>query len=74
MSSREPVEVSLDFRKETAGAYAFYQGDTTEDEETGEIKEVWIWLPKSQVSIESRKGELCTVSMPEWIAQEKGLI
>lgn len=32
------------------------------------------WLPKSQVEIEYRVGHLTIVTMPEWLALEKGLI
>lgn len=33
-----------------------------------------VWVPKSQVEIERKKGGLVEVTMPEWLAQEKELI
>lgn len=32
-----------------------------------------IWLPKSQVEIERQGDGLVTVTLPEWLAIEKGL-
>ncbi|MBY0560153.1 MAG: hypothetical protein K2Q04_09905 [Hyphomicrobium sp.] len=33
-----------------------------------------VWLPKSQVQIESRRGRVIVVTMPEALATEKGLV
>lgn len=33
-----------------------------------------IWLPLSLVEVDGEPGELGEVTMPEWLAQEKGLI
>lgn len=33
-----------------------------------------VWLPKSQVEIEIVRGDIVEVTMPEWLAEEKGLI
>ena len=33
-----------------------------------------IWLPLSQVEIETKPGGTAIVTMPEWLALEKGLI
>lgn len=32
-----------------------------------------VWLPRSQIEIEER-GDIILVTMPEWLAKEKGLI
>jgi hypothetical protein len=42
--------------------------------DTGDVADA-VWLPKSQIEIapSTRKGFL-VVTMPEWLAQEKGLI
>ena len=38
------------------------------------IKEKAIWLPLSQIEIEETGiGEIFTVTLPEWLALEKGL-
>jgi hypothetical protein len=44
---------------ETPGAYRFYDGKTTD------------WLPKSQVEWDADDG---IMTMPHWLAKEKGFI
>jgi hypothetical protein len=34
----------------------------------------WIWLPKSQIEYEAKGRGVVIVSLPQWLAQEKGLI
>ena len=42
--------------------------------ETGEDDKA-VWLPRSQIEMQSGdKAGYVTVTMPEWLAQEKGLI
>lgn len=69
------IELTLEFRREsTSGqAIAFFQGDY-EDTVDGKGKELWVWLPKSQIEIIKRKDDVCTVAVPEWLAKEKELI
>ncbi len=33
-----------------------------------------VWLPKSQCELEREEGRVYTVTLPEWLAIEKGLI
>lgn len=33
-----------------------------------------IWLPLSQVEVSGDPGQIGTVTVPEWVAQERGLI
>ena len=33
-----------------------------------------VWLPHSQIEIERKFGVIYTVTLPEWLAVEKGLI
>jgi hypothetical protein len=40
--------------------------------DTGDKKDA-VWVPKSQVEIED-DGQTITVTMPEWLAKDKGLI
>jgi hypothetical protein len=49
---------------ETEKAFHFYDGTTT------------VWLPKSQVEWDEsdRKPFSGTMTMPEWLAKDKGLI
>lgn len=37
-------------------------------------KEKAIWLPKSQVEFTEPKNNITEVTMPTWLAKEKGLI
>lgn len=39
----------------------------------GDVKRA-VWLPLSQIEIEIIRGDTAEVTMPEWLAQEKGLI
>lgn len=33
-----------------------------------------VWLPKSQIEFDKVTAQIYTVTMPEWLAMEKGLI
>ena len=33
-----------------------------------------VWLPKSQVAVEPASGGAIVVTLPEWLAHDKGLI
>lgn len=41
--------------------------------DTGERDDA-VWLPKSQIEIEEQDGAIVVVTMPSWLAAEKGLI
>lgn len=58
------IDVSLHWHGETAKAIK-----VSEDGR----KDGAMWLPKSQIEFE-RNGEEVTVTMPEWLAEDKGLI
>lgn len=34
----------------------------------------WIWLAKSQIEFERGRGDTVVVTLPEWLAVEKGLL
>ena len=53
------VEVSGQVVGETEKAFRFYDGNST------------VWLPKSQVEWDAETKEM---TIPEWLALEKGLI
>ena len=60
------VDVTGRIHAETAQAILF--------SDTGERKDA-VWLPKAQIEIETPKGHVnSTVTMPEWLALDKGLI
>jgi len=71
----ELVDVMLEDRgqHENGKAHAFFQGDYLEDRH-GNEREQWIWLPLSQIEIQHENNSVCTVTMPEWLALDKGLI
>lgn len=52
------VDISGEIRAQTDKAIQFYDGSTT------------VWLPRSQIEINDDD----TVTMPEWLAMDKGLI
>jgi hypothetical protein len=34
----------------------------------------WTWLPRSQIEIEKKSASVVVVTVPKWLAREKGLI
>ncbi len=59
------VDIDVEVTARTAKAVLVHTG----------IKEKAIWLPLSQIEIEETGiGEIFTVTLPEWLALEKGLI
>jgi len=64
------VDVTLEPRMVKGKAQAFWQGEYDEDN-----RESWVWLPLSQIEIAEVPGSKAVeVSLPEWLAHEKGLI
>jgi hypothetical protein len=65
----EPVELKLNWVHETAAAYG-----VTEDDPDDPV----VWLPKSQCEVDrstaSGLGNVCTFTVPEWLAIDKGLV
>lgn len=58
------IDLDLHLHHETAKAILV--------SDTGD-KDDAVWLPLSQIEIESESGFI-SVSLPEWLAREKGLI
>lgn len=56
---RELCDIAGELRGETAQAWRFFDGATT------------VWLPKSQVEWDA---DARVMTMPEWLAEEKGLV
>jgi len=68
------IDVMLEPRMVKGAAQAFWQGDMREDS-TGSHREVWIWLPLSQIKVGDKDDNgVCEVSMPEWLGIDKGLV
>ena len=59
MPKKELIDISGEIKAETEKAYKFYDG------------KVEVWLPKSQCEwdVDSK-----VMTMPEWLAKDKGLI
>lgn len=56
------IDISGEIRIDRERAVLFFDGD----------KEVW--LPKSLIEIERKERGLFEITLPEWLALEKGLI
>jgi hypothetical protein len=70
------VEIECKLVRTQSRAIAIIDG-TTELMEGGFERAKWFWLPKSMIAIAPENavvGQMITVTMPEEIAIEKGLI
>lgn len=81
MSSKTLTDVSCTVRQIRDKAIAVADGTTEEhtDQRTGEVteREKWAWLAKSLIEVDPEDyevGDTVTVTMPEWVAEDKGLI
>jgi len=62
-SSRTPVDVAVTLERETDRAYLVNEGHKS------------VWVPKSQVTLNfDKNGVVETITLPEWLAFDKGLI
>lgn len=69
MGTAEMIEVACEVRRVRDKVVAVADGATFTGEGGREI-EKWYWLPKSQIEVNADG----TVSMPEWLALDRGLI
>lgn len=58
------VDLLLHYRSEKPLALAVSQLDSQE----------WIWLPKSQIEFVRKPQGQVSVTMPQWLAKDKGLV
>lgn len=66
MGNSDIIDLDVIMRAETAAAILVAE---TEDA----LKAVW--LPKSQIEIERKIGSrIVTITLPEWLATDKGLV
>jgi len=64
MTKSNILDIDGAIEAETAGGVLFHTGDKSEA----------VWLPRSQIEIEETGiGGIVTVSLPEWLADDKGL-
>lgn len=66
------IDISCVIKQERDKAIAVSDG-TMETLDNGSQREKWHWLPRSQIEIEP-DGDTFIVTMPVWLAKEKGLI
>lgn len=65
MAKSNIIDVELLYMHETEKGVLVAADETTEP----------VWLPKSQVEIDAPvRGSTCTITLPEWLAADKGLI
>lgn len=73
-AGKEPIEIACTIRRKTEKAIGVADGTMEEvtDDKTGEVREreKLFWLPLSQVTINDDQ----TITMPTWMAKDKGLI
>ena len=62
MSDKDEIDICVEFLKDSARAIKVSDGCVEE------------WLPKSQIKYDGEEGDTITVTMPNWLALEKGLI
>lgn len=64
------VDIACEVRRNDPSRNSNAVADGSTEEANGHEREKWFWLPRSQIEI-NPDG---TVTMPEWLAREKGLI
>lgn len=62
MSDKDQVDICVEFLRDSGRAIKVSDGNVEE------------WLPKSQIEYDGEPGDTITVTMPNWLALEKGLI
>lgn len=73
------IDIECEVVEEREKAVAIWDGvsygEDYVDPDTGEVRKnrKWTWLPRSQIEI-IPNGKTATVTLPEWLATEKGLI
>lgn len=69
MSSDDMIELYCEIVRETDKAIGIKSG--TLDMDLGDGKSKLVWLPKSQIDWDEDEG---VVYIPQWLAEDKGLI
>ena len=65
MTKSDIIDLAMHLHAETASAIKV--------SDNGEAKHA-VWLPKSQIEIEKASGGNVCITLPEWLAIEKGLV
>lgn len=64
MSTERLAEITVILVRETERAILVTDGDLSDA----------VWLPKSQVEVEEARDGLVDITLPEWLAIERGLV
>lgn len=64
------VDIACEIRRDDPSKKSIAIADGSTEPIEGRKREKWFWLPRSQIEINSDG----TVTMPEWLAIEKGLV
>jgi len=62
MSDKDQVYICVEFLRDSGRAIKVSDGNVEE------------WLPKPQIEYDGEPGDTITVTMPNWLALDKGLI
>jgi hypothetical protein len=68
--SNELVDIDVKIHRETTEAILV----STDHDETTAVWTTDVWLPKTLIEIERKRGGLAVVTVPEWLALKEGLI
>ena len=81
MGSKTLTDIACTVRQIRDKAIAVADGTTEDvtDQTTGVVtqRDKWFWLAKSLIEVDPEDyevGDTVTVTMPEWVATDKGLI
>lgn len=74
MGKKQLTDIAVMIRHETDSAYLVADGRTEIKKGDTVPSEIRTWLPKSQIEIEMTGNNSAIVTMPEWLALEKGFI
>ena len=70
----ELVEIDCQIAQEREKAIAITDGTEEDDPRAGGKRLKWYWLPKSQITILPHGEGRFLVSIPAWLAKEKGFV
>ena len=70
------VDLSVFIREDNSlkEEVAIWDGTMRVDDGPYKGREKWAWLPRSEVELEPQPDGTFIVTMPEWLAVEKGLV
>lgn len=64
------IDIACEVRRDRPHQKAIAVADGSTEMKDGREREKWFWLPRTEIEVNPNG----TVTMPEWLALEKGLI